>query len=84
MKKNGQGLIEENISWNEELGEWQLKCIAYTGNNIRKPKEKEFDKDKMRSLDFNHVYLSYSNDGAERAVKEQKRGKSAKAKKKTK
>jgi kinesin family protein 3/17 len=40
-------LIEENILWNEELGEWQLKCIAYTGNNIRKPKEKEIDKEKV-------------------------------------
>ena len=24
------------MSWNEELGEWQLKCIAYTGNNMKK------------------------------------------------
>lgn len=29
--------------WNEELGEWQLKCIAYTGNHMRK---QNTDKDK--------------------------------------
>jgi kinesin family protein 3/17 len=68
--------------WNEELGEWQLKCIAYTGNNIRKPKEKEIDKDKLRNLDFSYVYSSYTNDGAERAMRDQKRAKSGKNKKK--
>ncbi|CAH8530819.1 unnamed protein product [Heterobilharzia americana] len=35
-----QALIQQNVQWNEEIGEWQLKCIAYTGNNMRKP-EKE-------------------------------------------
>lgn len=29
-------LIEENVQWNEEIGEWQLKCVAYTGNNTHK------------------------------------------------
>jgi hypothetical protein len=29
--------------WNEDLGEWQLKCIAYTGNHMRKQNN---DKDK--------------------------------------
>lgn len=29
-------MIENYIRWNEDIGEWQLKCIAYTGNNIRK------------------------------------------------
>jgi len=33
-----QSLIEENIVWNENLGEWQLKYIAYTGNHMRKQK----------------------------------------------
>ena len=31
-----QKMIENNITWNEEIGEWQLKCIAYTGNNMNK------------------------------------------------
>uniref|UniRef100_A0A0R3RXP2 Kinesin-like protein n=1 Tax=Elaeophora elaphi TaxID=1147741 RepID=A0A0R3RXP2_9BILA len=28
-------LIERFVRWNEEIGDWQLKCIAYTGNNMR-------------------------------------------------
>ncbi|CAI4232337.1 unnamed protein product [Auanema sp. JU1783] len=28
-------LIEKYVSWNEELGDWQLKAVAYTGNNMR-------------------------------------------------
>jgi hypothetical protein len=24
------------VHWNEDIGEWQLKCVAYTGNNMRK------------------------------------------------
>lgn len=30
-----QRTIEQNVFWSEEMGEWQLKCIAYTGNNMR-------------------------------------------------
>ncbi|CAF0841159.1 unnamed protein product [Brachionus calyciflorus] len=77
-----QEIIEENVIWNEELGEWQLKCIAYTGNNMRKPKEKEIDKSTYRVVDFNHVYLSYTAEGAEKAMKDFQRAKSAKDKKK--
>ena len=33
---NFQELIESNVQWNEDIGEWQLKCVAYTGNNMRK------------------------------------------------
>ena len=28
--------MEQHIQWNEEIGEWQLRCVAYTGNNMRK------------------------------------------------
>jgi len=31
-----QTLVERFVSWNEDIGEWQLKCVAYTGNNMRK------------------------------------------------
>ncbi|OXU24036.1 hypothetical protein TSAR_014253 [Trichomalopsis sarcophagae] len=31
-----QTLIERYVHWNEDIGEWQLKCVAYTGNNMRK------------------------------------------------
>jgi len=29
-------MIERFTHWNEDIGEWQLKCVAYTGNNMRK------------------------------------------------
>lgn len=38
-------LIEKYVSWSEEHGDWQLKAIAYTGNNMRAsapPAKKEF------------------------------------------
>ncbi|EGT47810.1 hypothetical protein CAEBREN_00726 [Caenorhabditis brenneri] len=28
-------MIEKYVSWSEEHGDWQLKAIAYTGNNMR-------------------------------------------------
>ncbi|KAG0439865.1 hypothetical protein HPB47_016498 [Ixodes persulcatus] len=31
-----QELLERCVQWNEDIGEWQLKCIAYTGNNMCK------------------------------------------------
>uniref|UniRef100_A0A8C5PQV2 Kinesin-like protein n=1 Tax=Leptobrachium leishanense TaxID=445787 RepID=A0A8C5PQV2_9ANUR len=42
-----QEMIENYVHWNEDIGEWQLKCVAYTGNNMRKqtpiPDKKEKD-----------------------------------------
>ena len=29
-------MIEQNVQWNEEIGDWQLRSVAYTGNNMRK------------------------------------------------
>ncbi|XP_044730926.1 kinesin-like protein KIF3A [Chrysoperla carnea] len=31
--------LESFAQWNEEIGEWQLKCVAYTGNHMRKHEE---------------------------------------------
>ncbi|GIX91327.1 kinesin-like protein KIF3A [Caerostris extrusa] len=31
-----QDIIEQAVQWNEDIGEFQLKCVAYTGNNMRK------------------------------------------------
>ncbi|VEL10591.1 unnamed protein product [Protopolystoma xenopodis] len=32
-----QDMIEGHVQWNDDIGEWQLRCVAYTGNNMRKP-----------------------------------------------
>lgn len=31
-----QSMVERYTHWNEDIGEWQLKCVAYTGNNMHK------------------------------------------------
>ncbi len=33
---NFQELIESSVAWNDDIGEWQLQCVAYTGNNMRR------------------------------------------------
>ena len=44
-----QEMIEQYVHWNEEIGEWQLKCVAYTGNNMRKQTpQPDKEKDKVR------------------------------------
>ncbi len=43
-----QEMIEQYVHWNEDIGEWQLKCVAYTGNNMRKQTpQPEKDKEKQ-------------------------------------
>jgi len=47
-------IIEENVIWNDDLGEWQLKCVAYTGNNMKKPKENDKEKNKVKLIFVKH------------------------------
>lgn len=56
-------MIESFTHWNEDIGDWQLKCVAYTGNNMRKnlPDERRHTKE-TEFVDFSHVYLSYNKD----------------------
>ncbi|UYV62209.1 KIF3A, partial [Cordylochernes scorpioides] len=124
-----QELIEQNIFWNEEIGDWQLKCVAYAGNNMHpeEPRGKERRKQVLTvltllcltcylhfcgwgkqilasindtkflsydahvpniygapkvhkpncplrpiraQLDLSHVYLAYSHEGAEQALRQ--------------
>lgn len=58
-----QERIEQHVSWNEEIGEWQLKFVAYTGNHMRKVTPTPDPKDKNKELnetDISDVYLSYN------------------------
>ncbi|CAL4146750.1 unnamed protein product, partial [Meganyctiphanes norvegica] len=57
-----QEMIERYVHWNEDIGEWQLKCVAYTGNNMRKSLNNG-DSDKENANcegDMWNVYHSYS------------------------
>lgn len=57
-------MIEGFTHWNEDIGDWQLKCVAYTGNNMRKnlPDERRHTKE-VEFVDLSRVYLSYNNGG---------------------
>jgi len=78
-----QEMIEQYVHWNEDIGEWQLKCVAYTGNNMRKQSPlPDKEKDKFLEPDLSHVYLAYTAEGAEQAMKPKsgKKGGSARPK----
>ncbi|KAF5399687.1 Kinesin family member 3A [Paragonimus heterotremus] len=58
IPKPYQALIEQNVQWNEDIGEWQLRCVAYTGNNMRK-----LEKEQPESpIQLSQVYLTYHGD----------------------
>ncbi|VDN55210.1 unnamed protein product [Dracunculus medinensis] len=55
-------LIEKFVSWNEEIGDWQLKCIAYTGNNMRARNPLPVPVYKGEDPQMHDLFLSYSNE----------------------
>jgi len=54
-------LIEEHCSWNEPIGEWQLRGIAYTGNNMMKRRSPPPEPANDNTGD--NVYLVYNRNG---------------------
>ncbi|CAG5131881.1 unnamed protein product [Candidula unifasciata] len=59
-----QDMIENHVHWNEDIGEWQLRCVAYTGNNMRKQTpQPEKEKEKNPDVDLSHIYLAYDRKG---------------------
>ncbi|CAL8070033.1 unnamed protein product [Calicophoron daubneyi] len=58
IPKPYQKLIEQNAHWNDDIGDWQLRCVAYTGNNMHKPPKEG----RESPIDLSHVYLSYGGD----------------------
>lgn len=74
IPKEYQTMIERFTAWNEDIGEWQLKCVAYTGNNMRKnvAEQPKNSKDDKELVDLSHVYLSYSTEGLSEPVQRSK------------
>ncbi|XP_063697158.1 kinesin-like protein KIF3A [Culicoides brevitarsis] len=70
IPKEYQNMIEKFTHWNEDIGEWQLKCVAYTGNNMRKsiPEPKVNTKD-LDFVDLSYVYLSYNTENVQDPVR---------------
>ncbi|XP_004525197.1 kinesin-like protein KIF3A [Ceratitis capitata] len=70
IPKEYQSMINQYTHWNEDIGEWQLKCVAYTGNNMRKHiAEPQETNNKQEFMDLSHVYLSYNTDGVTNPVR---------------
>lgn len=71
IPKEYQSMINQYTHWNEDIGEWQLKCVAYTGNNMRKhiTDSKASTKDSNDFIDLSHVYLSYNSDSVTQPVR---------------
>ncbi|XP_044136759.1 kinesin-like protein KIF3A isoform X2 [Bufo gargarizans] len=76
-----QDMIENYVHWNEDIGEWQLKCVAYTGNNMRKqtpvPEKKEKD---PFEVDLSHVYLAYTEESLRQSLMKLERPRTSKGK----
>ncbi|XP_042308606.1 kinesin-like protein KIF3A isoform X3 [Sceloporus undulatus] len=74
-----QEMIENYVHWNEDIGEWQLKCVAYTGNNMRKqtpvPDKKEKD---PFEVDLSHVYLAYTEESLRQSLMKLERPRTSK------
>lgn len=57
-----QTMIERYVHWNDDIGEWQLKCVAYTGNNMRKAQvipPVGNNRDQIQP-DLSNIYLTYN------------------------
>ncbi|KAM4732979.1 LOW QUALITY PROTEIN: kinesin-like protein KIF3A [Anableps anableps] len=77
-----QEMIENYVHWNEDIGEWQLKCVAYTGNNMRKqtPAPDKKEKDPFE-VDLSHVYLAYTEESMRQSLMKLERPKTSKSSK---
>ncbi|XP_077465335.1 kinesin-like protein KIF3A [Stigmatopora argus] len=77
-----QEMIENYVHWNEDIGEWQLKCVAFTGNNMRKqtpaPGKKEKD---AFEVDLSYVYLAYTEESMQQSLMKLERPKTSKSSK---
>ncbi|XP_055980244.1 kinesin-like protein KIF3A isoform X1 [Sorex fumeus] len=76
-----QEMIENYVHWNEDIGEWQLKCVAYTGNNMRKqtPVSDKKEKDPFE-VDLSHVYLAYTEESLRQSLMKLERPRTSKGK----
>ncbi|XP_039762117.1 kinesin-like protein KIF3A [Pararge aegeria] len=60
IPKEYQALIEQYVHWNEQLGEWQVKCVAYTGNNMAPRLQHQKSAVHVEPPDLSDRYVSYS------------------------
>ncbi|XP_077388014.1 kinesin-like protein KIF3A isoform X2 [Festucalex cinctus] len=77
-----QEMIEKYVNWNEDIGEWQLKCVAFTGNNMRKqtPAPGKKEKDPFE-VDLSYMYLAYTEESMQESLMKLERPKTSKSSK---
>ncbi|XP_068181352.1 kinesin-like protein KIF3A [Antennarius striatus] len=75
-----QEMIENYVHWNEDIGEWQLKCVAYTGNNMRKqtPAPDKIERDPFE-VDLSHIYLAYTEESMRQSLMKLERPRTSKS-----
>uniref|UniRef100_A0A3Q3VVD6 Kinesin-like protein n=1 Tax=Mola mola TaxID=94237 RepID=A0A3Q3VVD6_MOLML len=75
-----QKMVENYVHWNEDIGEWQLKYVAFTGNNMIKqnlaPDKKEKD---PFEVDLSHVYLVYTEESMRQSLMKLERPRTSKS-----
>jgi ADP-ribose pyrophosphatase YjhB (NUDIX family) len=65
--------IEKRAMWNEEMKEWQIPNLEFTGNNIKKNKKMQKEGKKIEGLESNFLYehiLNFEDDSEEEDYKE--------------
>lgn len=72
VPKEYTSMIESYTHWNEDIGDWQLKCVAYTGNNMRKNlSDDKRNTKETEYVDLSHVYLSYNRESLTEPMRSQ-------------
>jgi len=69
-----QKLIQNYVTWNEQIGEYQLKGVAYTGNNMilsQRPIQEPNAMEEAEQLDLSGVYMAYTEDTLQSALAKQ-------------
>ena len=76
-------LIEDNSMYDESIGEWQIRGIAYAGNNIKHHDPcDDIDYDEVYNMNTEKAYFHYADNSYD--ILDGKKGKSSSSKTKTK
>uniref|UniRef100_A0A8C8DI21 Kinesin-like protein n=1 Tax=Oryzias sinensis TaxID=183150 RepID=A0A8C8DI21_9TELE len=77
-----QEMIKNNAHWNEDIGEWQLRCVAFTGNNIKRQNPNQDKKEKDRfEVDLSSFYSIYTMESLQLSPSKQEGAKASESSK---
>lgn len=58
-------MIEKNMHWDECIGEWEMRFVAYAGNNMRKETAPPEVERAPLEADLYDIYLAYTEESTE-------------------